>query len=189
MIRLARPSDGPRLAEIFAPYVRDTAVSFALVPPTAAEMEERVRHTLPDYPFLVLEHEGRVVAYAYASKHRQLGAYRWCAEVSIYADSAARGRGAGSRLYTALFACLERQGLVNLYAGITLPNEPSVRLHEKFGFRPFAVFPKIGFKQGAWRDVGWWEKKLEANLRVPPAEPRPFSELGADPALLAALLG
>jgi L-amino acid N-acyltransferase YncA len=176
-LRLANPADAPRLAEIFAPYVNGTAITFSEKTPTALDFSAKLAEVQPDYPFLVFEEEGRVLAYAYASRHRLLPAYRWCAEVSIYADFANRARGAGSKLYTALLAILEKQGYVNLYAGITLPNPASVRIHEKFGFRLFAHFEQVGFKKGEWHDVGWWEKRLEANRRTPPAEPVPFSEL------------
>lgn len=176
-LRLAQASDGPALAALFAPYVRDTAITFQENAPGAAAFSAKVTELLPSFPFLVVEEEGRVLAYAYASPHRALPAYRWCAEVSVYAHLEARAKGAGSRLYTALHAILERQGYVNLYAGITLPNEASVRLHEKFGYRPFARFEKVGFKRGAWHDVGWWEKRFDSNMRTPAAEPRPFAAL------------
>ncbi len=169
MLRLARPSDCPRLAEIFAPYVAG-AITFTTVPPTAADFEKKLSEILPDYPFLVWESGGQVSAYAYASRHRALPAYRWCAEVSIYADQAAHGKGAGTALYTALLEILRRQGLVNVYAGITLPNAASVGIHEKFGFRRFSLFEKVGFKAGAWHDVGWWEKRFSENLKNPPQE-------------------
>jgi len=189
MIRLARSSDAARLAAIFAPYVKG-AITFTTVTPSAADFEKKISEILPDFPFLVFEHEGEVSAYAYASKHRALPAYRWCAEVSIYVDQAGHKKGAGTALYTALLEMLRCQGMVNLYAGITLPNPGSVGIHEKFGFRSFSLFEKVGYKAGKWHDVGWWEKKFTENLLDPPREPVPFAELRkGNPSLLASILG
>lgn len=191
MLRLAQPSDAPRLAAIFAPYV-ESAITFTTVPPTAADFEKKISEILPDFPFLVFEHEGDVTAYAYASKHRALPAYRWCAEVSIYVDQRGHKKGAGSALYTALFELLRLQGMVNLYAGITLPNPASVGIHEKFGFRRFSLFENVGYKAGKWHDVGWWEKRFDENLIDPPREPVAFESLrktesGKLPAILGKL--
>jgi L-amino acid N-acyltransferase YncA len=176
-IRIAKEGDGARLSKIFAPYVNNTAITFQESAPDASYFSKKIVELLPEFPFLVLEEAGCVFAYAYASHHRALPAYRWCAEVSIYVDMDYRKKGGGSQLYTALLQILEKQGYVNVYAGITLPNEASVRIHEKFGFRPFAYFSKIGFKKGAWRDVGWWERRFDKNLQVPPAEPLSFAVL------------
>ncbi|MGZ3740542.1 MAG: N-acetyltransferase family protein, partial [Bdellovibrionota bacterium] len=175
MLRLAQLKDATRLSAIFAPYVTETAISFATKPPSAADFERRVQETLPDYPFLVMEAGGQVVAYAYASRHRALESYRWSCEVSIYVDSSFHRRGAGKRLYTALFALLRAQRLHQAYAGITLPNDRSVELHEKFGFRFFARFDAVGHKQGAWRDVGWWSLPLQPDFENPPPEPLSFA--------------
>jgi len=166
-IRLAEPArDAPRLAAIYRPVVVDTATSFEEEPPEPAEMERRVRATLPAHPWLVAEEDGApgedspVVGYAYAGAVRSRPAYRWSAEVSVYVDAGARRRGVGRALYATLLEMLEVQGFCRAYAGITLPNPPSVALHEALGFRPVGTYRRIGFKLGAWHDVGWWQRDL-----------------------------
>jgi phosphinothricin acetyltransferase len=124
-----------------------------------------------------MEHEGRVAGYAYASRHRERRAYQWSVDVSCYVHRDFRRRGAGQRLYRRLLAILRRQGFFNAYAGIALPNEASVRLHERMGFRPIGVYANVGYKQGGWRDVGWWGLALAAPKPEPP-EPIALRDLG-----------
>ena len=184
-LRLATPADAPGLLAVYAPVVRDGYASFEDVPPSAEEMAERVARTLERFPWLVCEDDGRVLGYAYAGPHRSRPGYRWSAEVSVYVAPEAHRRGIGRALYAALIALLRAQGVVNLYAGIALPNDASVALHEALGFRLTARYPAVGFKAGAWRDTGWWH--LRINPLVPePAPPLPFPALDAE-AVTAAL--
>lgn len=177
-VRVARPEDGARVAEIYAPYVVETPITFETEAPSADAMSERIARTLARFPWLVWEEGGRISGYAYASEHRARAAYRWCVEVAVYVDAAAQRRGVGRELYRSLFPVLARQGLRNAYAGITLPNAASVGLHEEVGFERLAVYRRIGWKLGAWHDVGWWERSLA--LHTPdPAEPIPFAGLRA----------
>jgi phosphinothricin acetyltransferase len=186
VIRCATEADGDALAAIYAPIVRDTAISFEVEPPDGAAMAARVAAMLPRWPWLVREDDGRVCAYAYATRHREREAYRWCVEVSVYVAADARRSGSARALYGALFELLRAQGHANAYAGITLPNAPSVGLHEALGFRPVGVYRRIGFKHGAWHDVGWWELTLESSER-PPRPPIPFAELADTAACRRAL--
>ena len=126
--------------------------------------------TLEFFPWLIAEEGGRVLGYAYASRHRERAAYRWSADVSVYVREDARGKGVGRALYTSLFAILRLQGIFNILAGITLPNAASVALHEAMGLRPLGVYERIGFKCGAWHDVGWWQYALRPH-DGPPDEP------------------
>jgi phosphinothricin acetyltransferase len=112
-----------------------------------------------------------MLGYAYASQHRTRAAYRWACDVTVYIDAGARGQGVGSLLYQDLFRFLETQGFRNAYAGIALPNPASVALHEKAGFRHLGTYDKVGYKLGAWHDVGWWQRPL-ATPEGPPSEPR-----------------
>ena len=114
----------------------------------------------------------RVVGFAYGAPHRERAAYRWTADVPVYVDSAHHRRGFGRQLYEALFELLRRQRLQIACAGVTLPNEGSVRLHEALGFEPVGVYRGIGYKAGAWHDVGWWQLRLDAT-EGPPPEPLP----------------
>lgn len=169
VIRLARGDDAPAIAAIYAPYVSETPISFETVPPSADEMAGRLAKTLARFPWLVAEAEGAVVGYAYASQHRERAAYQWAADVSVYLRKERQRRGIGRALYTALFAILRAQGYVNTYAGIALPNPASVALHEAMGMTPVGVYRHVGYKAGAWRDVGWWQ----GALREPPSDPSP----------------
>lgn len=175
-IRTATPDDGQVLAEIYAPYVRDTFISFETECPTAAEMTRRITTTLQTFPWLVYEEDGEIPGYAYASKHRQRAAYQWSCDVTIYLAPGAKRRGIGRSLYQALFEILVRQGFVTAYAGITLPNEASVGIHEAMGFRPVGIYERVGFKNGQWCDVGWWHLALQEPA-TPPEDPIPFAEV------------
>lgn len=166
-IRLALETDAERVSAIYAPFVAGTAISFELDPPDEREMRRRVRATLDRWPWLVCERDGTVQGYAYASEHRERAAYQWCSDVSVYIDAAAQRTGLGRALYTSLLRILALQGFHNAYAGITLPNAASVGLHETLGFEPVGVYRAVGFKLGAWHDVGWWQ------LRLMPSGPHP----------------
>lgn len=171
--RPAVPSDAPRLAAIYAPYVAHTAITFATEPLTAAEFEQKI---LSPYPFLVCEADGVVAGYAYASAFREKKAYRWSVEPSIYVDPAFQGKGIGQGLMDRLLNILRLQNFRGVYSCITLPNEKSIRLHKKFCFGEVGRFEKSGYKLGAWRDVVWLYLPL-ADFPESPAEPLPFSTL------------
>lgn len=183
-IRFAE-DDGAALAAIYAPAVA-LPTSFELEPPDAAEMMRRAEAILPKMPWLVCERRGAVLGYAYASTHRARPAYQWSVEVSAYVHADAQRAGVGRALYASLFAILALQGFRNAFAGITLPNPASVGLHEAVGFTPVGVYHGIGYKLGAWHDVGWFERPL-APRDADPLPPRPLEELRADPALAEAL--
>lgn len=150
------------------------------------EIARRIGGTLErGLPWLVLEQDGRVLGYAYASPWRPRAAYRWSVEVSVYVDAAGQRSGIGRAVYRSLFAVLALQGYCNAYAGATLPNDGSVRLHEALGFTTIGVCPRIGFKHGAWHDTIWWAKRLRDDDR--PAEPRHLDDVRGTPALDDAL--
>jgi phosphinothricin acetyltransferase len=159
-IRLATESDAGEISAIYAPVVRETIISFETEPPSPDELRQRIVNTLERFPWLVCESDGRVAGYAYAATHRSRAAYRWCADVSAYVREDGRRTGVGRALYTSLNAVLVLQGYYNAYAGISLPNPASVRLHESVGFRPVGVYREVGYKLGGWHDVGWWQLAL-----------------------------
>ncbi|HXS50911.1 MAG TPA: arsinothricin resistance N-acetyltransferase ArsN1 family B [Usitatibacter sp.] len=175
-IRLVRREDAREIQAIYAPYVRDTVVSFEMEPPSVDEMARRIESILPWFPWLVWVEEGRVAGYAYASRHKERLAYQWSADVSAYVQRDFHRRGIGGALYRELLGLVRRQGFFNAYGGITLPNAASVALHESAGFEPLCVYRGVGFKMGRWRDVGWWHLRL-AELPANPAPPRRFAEL------------
>ena len=166
-IRLATADDTEDILAIYAPIVRDTAISFELKPPTPAQMQERIERTLPLLPWLVADASGGVTGYAYASRHRDRPAYQWAVDVSVYVRADARGRGVARALYSTLFGILEDLSYFTALAGIALPNAASVALHEAMGFAPIGVYRKVGYKLGAWHDVGWWQRALRPYLEDP----------------------
>ncbi len=166
-IRPATVDDAGAVADIYAPIVARTAISFEVDPPPAAEMARRIVETTARLPWLVADAGGVIAGYAYASPHRSRAAYRWAVDVSVYIHDAWRGRGVGRLVYRRLVTELVNLGYVAAYAGIALPNAASVALHEALGFEPIGVYPAVGFKLGAWHDVGWWRLALAE----PPAHP------------------
>jgi phosphinothricin acetyltransferase len=174
-VRDADPAgDATACAEIYAPYVLESAISFEERAPTAAEFGGRIERYAATHAWLVAERDGAVVGYAYACAFNPRPVYRWSASVSVYVGADQRGRGIGRALYGELLDCLRRRGFRMACAGITLPNEASIALHEGFGFRPIGVLGEIGWKQGAWHDVGWWQLELNPAAGTPP-EPLPPS--------------
>lgn len=173
MIRDADPArDAQACAAIYAPYVVGSAVSFEEQALDAVAFAFRMAQVAATHPWLVAEHDGGIVGFAYGAPHRERAAYRWAADVSVYVDCEHHRRGVGRALYEALFERLRAQRLRVACAGITLPNPASVALHESLGFEPVGVYRDIGFKAGAWRDVGWWELQLLPAVPDPP-EPLP----------------
>ena len=168
-VREATTADAAACAAIYAPYVLDTAITFELVPPTAAQMADRIAASLRTHAWYVLQ-DGGVVGYAYGSPYKAREAYRWSAEVSVYLERGRRRTGAGRLLYQTLFAALAARGYRTAVAGMTLPNDASVGLHKALGFEPVGVYRGIGWKLGAWHDVAWAQRPLAPGVD-PPADP------------------
>ena len=178
-LRDADPArDGAACAAIYAPSVTDGVASFEELAPTPLQMSQRIAETTVRWPWLVCEIDGAPAGYAYGSGHHERAAYRWAIDVTVYVDPAHHRRGVGRALYSQLLALLTAQGYHEACAGITLPNPPSVGLHESLGFRPVGVYREIGFKHGRWWDVGWWQRTLRPRQPGPPAEPGPPGRLG-----------
>jgi L-amino acid N-acyltransferase YncA len=170
-VRAATGHDARACAAIYAPYVTDTAVSFELEPPGAAEVAGRIAAAAARHAWLVLEDAGRVVGFAYGQPFRERAAYRWACETSIYLELGRRRTGAGRALYQALLARLAERGYREAVAGMTLPNEASEGLHRALGFEPVGVYRRVGWKHGAWHDVAWVQRTIGTG-EGPPAEPR-----------------
>jgi L-amino acid N-acyltransferase YncA len=172
-IRDADPArDAAACAAIYAPHVEGSPVSFEERVPDAAEMAARIERYGASHAWLVAERDGEVVGYAYATAFNERPAYRWSTSVSVYVADGARGEGVGRALYGALLDRLQERGFRMACAGITLPNEASERLHESIGFVPVGVNREIGWKEGAWRDVGWYQLELSSAPKGPPPNPR-----------------
>lgn len=181
LIRHADPDrDGAGCAAVYAPYVTDAVASLEELAPGPDAMTARIQQISSRYPWLVAESDDELVGYAYASEHRGRAAYRWAADTTVYISTDHHRRGVGRALYGALLGLLVRQGIYVACAGITLPNPPSVGLHESFGFRPVGVYEGIGFKRGSWLATGWYQATLrEQSEGETPAEPGPPARLQA----------
>lgn len=191
-IRVARVEDAPRLHEIYAPYARDTAITFEYEPPTLEEFRARIARTLERYPYLVAERDGRVVGYAYAGPFKARPAYDWAVETSIYVERSERRGGVGRSLHDALKMALGIQGILNMEACIAttevederLTND-SARFHERMGYRLVGEFRACGFKFNRWYNMVWMELHIGAH-EPDAAHPLPFPLVRAD---VAARLG
>jgi L-amino acid N-acyltransferase YncA len=164
-------TDAAAVAAIYAPYVTNTVISLEEVAPTTEEIADRIERHSATHAWLVAEEApDQIQGFAYACPHRERASYRWAADVSVYVAERAHRRGIGRGLYNTLLAQIRGRGVHVACAGITLPNEASVALHESFGFVPVGVYRRIGFKAGAWRDVGWWQLDLLPLTADAPAE-------------------
>ncbi len=159
IIRDATTDDATACAAIYAPYVRDTAISFETDPPTPDQMAERIALAQRTHAWLVLDDDG-VRGYAYGSLFKARAAYRFSCEVSVYLEPGRRRTGAGRALYGALFARLAERGYRMAVAGMTLPNDASVGLHRALGFELVGTYRRIGWKHGAWHDVMWMQREI-----------------------------
>lgn len=168
-IRDAQLEDAKELLAIYRPYVEETAITFETEVPSLAEFKQRIETTQKQFPYLVAEIDDNIVGYAYAHEYYGRAAYAWTVEVSIYVDKTARSSGVGTALYDCLEAALQKQGIINFLACISLPNEPSICFHRKRGYQQVAHFDRVGFKFDTWHDIVWLQKRVqESELPKPP---------------------
>lgn len=161
MIRSVIAADAHEIAGIYNWYIEATIVTFEEERVGSDEISERIEKVLSGgLPWLVLEEGGQIIGYAYATPWRARQAYRFSVETSIYLARERAGRGLGGPLYEQLLAQLAGKGLHLGIGGIALPNDASIRLHEKLGFKKVAQFEQVGYKFGSWIDVGYWQKVL-----------------------------
>ncbi|MEM7381100.1 MAG: arsinothricin resistance N-acetyltransferase ArsN1 family B [Bacteroidota bacterium] len=160
MIRTVVRADAQAIAAIYNHYIENDIATFEEQPITADEMEMRISRIVPELPWLVYEESGAVLGYAYASPWNPRSAYRFSVESTVYLKADIKGKGVGSRLYSALLKQLEAQNIRMVIGGISLPNAASQRLHEKFGYEKVAHFREVGYKFGRWIDVGYWQLKI-----------------------------
>lgn len=171
-IRVASVDDAGRIAQIYAPYVERTAVTFEYQVPSPQEFRQRISSTLAKYPYLVAcDNDGTVIGYAYAGLFKGRAAYDWAAELSVYIDEGFRRRHIGSALYCELTKILQRQNITNLYACIAysdtedaMLNNNSIRFHEREGFVKTAHFHNCGYKFSRWWDMVWMEKFIAPHV-------------------------
>ena len=170
IIRPVTEADAAALAAIYAPYVRETSVTYEYEAPSAEEFCGRIRNTTKSYPYLAAEEEGEILGYAYASAFHPRAAFRWAAEATVYLKKEAHGRGIGRMLYEALEARLKKQNVQTVIALIADPNPESVAFHEKMGYRVAGRLTDCAYKLGQWRGMFYLEKFLGDRG----GEPRPF---------------
>lgn len=166
-LRSARVDDAPTILALYAPYVKDTAITFETEAPSLEAFRQRMAAVMEHYPYLVAEDDGTVVGYAYAHRIGERAAYAWNAELSVYLDPARKGNGLGRMLCTAMLDLLTEQGIRNVFSLITVPNEASIGLHEALGFTLMGIQQQAGFKCGAWHDVAWFQKRIGAFSGTP----------------------
>lgn len=175
-IRSASENDLPDMLEIYRPFVENTTVTFEYVTPPIEDFRARYEKITPFFPWLVCEYDGAVAGYAYATQYRVRAAYQWDAELSIYVHPDYQRRHIGTSLYECVTRCLTLQGFIYAHALITMPNDRSIQLHKRLGFKTVAVFEKTGYKQGRWLDVAELRASL-AELPEKPTPPRAFRAL------------
>ena len=159
-VRPCTTNDTAAICAIYNHYIEHTVITFEETPLTVAQMQERITAYTQLYPWLVCEDEGEIVGYAYASKWKERSAYKHTAEVTVYLKHDATQKGYGSALYEELIAQLKAKGCHVLLGCLAIPNEPSAKLHERFGFKQIAHFTEVGRKFERWLDVGYWQKVL-----------------------------
>jgi L-amino acid N-acyltransferase YncA len=161
VIRLATANDFAAIAAITNHYIRTTAIHFAYEDVAADELRALWREKESIYPWLVAETARAVVGYAKAGSFRARTAYLWTTETGIYLAPDQCGRGLGKLLYGRLLGVLRAQGFHSVIGGIALPNDTSVRLHERLGFLPCGTVQRVGHKFDRWHDVGFWQLFLQ----------------------------
>ncbi len=157
MIRLARIDDAQAVADIYNYYIDETVITFELEAVSENEIATRIEKGLANKRWFVFEEAGKVVGYAYAAQWRDRAAYNNTVETSVYLDKELAGKGIGTKLQKHLMQELKAQGVHVAIAGIALPNERSVKMHENMGFTKVAHFEQVGWKFGGWIDVGYWQ--------------------------------
>lgn len=182
LIRHAEPErDAPGCVAVYGPFVEDSPVSFEEEVPSVEEYARRIERLNRTHAFLVADDGGRLAGFAYAGPHRERAAYRWSCEATVYLDPAYHRRGLGRALYSHLFGLLEARGYRTVVAGVTVPNDASIGLHQACGFIQIGIFPGIGWKAGSWRNVAWLYRPLGpvTESAVEPPSPGPPVRLPA----------
>lgn len=169
-LRPYQATDCPQILDIYRPFIEKGGVTFETETPSLEQFQQRLDGIAAAYPFWVVEEDGKVITYAYACRHRERAAYRWIVETSVYVHADYYHQGLGRKVYQQLFDTLKERHFMWAFAGITLPNESSMKLHEQFNFEPLALYENAGWKQGQWHDVAWLKRSINPPT-TPPIEP------------------
>lgn len=160
MIRNVKESDALQISEIYNHYIMNTTITFEEAETDEDEIIRRIKDVTEKFPWIVNEEDGIINGYAYAGRWKERSAYRYSAENTVYVHKDHSGKGIGKMLLKELIVELKKKGIHSILAGIALPNEASIVLHEKCGFIRCGILRQVGFKFGKWVDVGYWEKIL-----------------------------
>jgi L-amino acid N-acyltransferase YncA len=166
-IRLVDQDDAASVLEIYTPFVLTTAASFETEVPSIASFKERLLQYSSKSPWVVAELNNRIIGYAYATAHRSRAAYQWTQETTVYVHPDFRKQGVALSLYRTLLKTLTEMGFTKALAVITIPNEPSIRFHEKLGFKHIGEMKNIGFKFNRWHTTSWWDLDLQVSDYIP----------------------
>ena len=180
-IRAASPEDAPALLRVYAPYVKNTAITYEYDVPSVDEFSKRIETTLKRFPYLVLERGGEIIGYAYAGPLHSRPAYDWSVETSLYLSENVRGSGLGRLLHDALENVLREQGFLNMNACIAYPEKEdeyltrnSAEFHAHLGYRMIGGFTECAYKFRRWYGMVWMEKLIGEHLEdQPPVTPFP----------------
>ena len=173
-IRLIQESDLEEVLNIYKYYVDNTVISFEYEAPTKEEYFQRIKTNSSNYAWLVCLHGTEIIGFAYGSTHRYRTAYQWSPEATIYIKSQFQSKGIGKVLYQSLFDVLKLQGYVNVYAGVAIPNEKSVALHQSLGFEEIGTFKNVGYKLGHWHSTQWFQLNLNVENEHPSVPKKTF---------------
>lgn len=175
-IRLITENEAEQVLEIYKPFVLHSSITFEYDVPSREEFSQRIRTTIVKYPWLVCLYGNKITGYSYAGVHRYRSAYQWSCESTVYLLPEFHRKGIARILYETLFSLLRAQGYVNVYAGITLPNEKSVGFHQSIGFKEIGIYEKIGYKFGKWHDVEWFQFQLQEH-NYDPSSPKTIQSI------------
>lgn len=175
-IRLAQVNDTPALLDIYTPYVLHTSFTPESQAPSFNDFQDKISQITLFYPYLVYILDEKIVGYAYAHKYRQASGHQWSVETSVYCKQEFQGKGIAGKLYKSLIGILKLQNIINIFAGIILPNDNSIAFHQKFNFTKVGIFEKGIYKSGVWHDVQWMQLALSLHTENPPL-PVPLPEI------------
>jgi phosphinothricin acetyltransferase len=163
-VRAVDAGDAAAIARIYNHYIQTTVITFEEQTLSDAAMAQRIADVSAlGLPWLVAEEDGQLLGYAYATRWKPRTAYRYSVEITVYMAPGSAGKGLGTALYAELFRQLRALGVHAAVGGIALPNEASIALHEKVGMKKIGEFEQIGFKQGRWLNVGYWQIVFDDN--------------------------
>ena len=160
MIRSVHIDDASALLDIYNYYVLNTTVNFDIDPLSLETFTDKINHIVSEYPYIVYEENNEILGFAYGSRFRPRPAYNYTSESTVYVKHTAHGKQIGSKLYAELIRLLKETDLHTVLGVLTVPNEASINLHEKFGFEQVAHLKEVGLKFGEWQNIGIWQLKL-----------------------------